>query len=154
MAVLNATNAAAGLSLDAGVYTVRVSKIEPWEQRPDAKFKSDFPQERLTLRVKGYQNNDGTPVEVFDWITLYNPMGKRSKGYQIFSAAMFGGKELPEGEPLDTDDLVGKEVQITVGPKKSGDGNTITGYLPPQPKGQSAGSSLRRVVTEDDIDAI
>ena len=158
MAVLTATNQGGGVPLEAGRYSARITGIEPWEQRPDSKFKKTEPEERLTLRVRGETRDDGGPLEIHAWITLYPNPGKRSQVYKLWSAIFFAGKELPEGEPIDTDQLLNCNVDILVGPKKEGEGNTITGFLPPTPvpaRATTAAAATRRQrVTADDIDDV
>src|SRR6266511_944037 len=154
MALLTSPNQGGGMPLEAGRYTARITHVEPWEDNGTSKFARTEPQERLTLRVKGYARDDGSPLTVSDWITLYANPGKRSKVYKLWSAVFFdGAAEIPEGTPIDTDELEGKDVDFLVGPKKEGEGNTITGYMPTQKQAVTAGSGVRRV-TEKDIDEV
>lgn len=155
MAILSSTNQGGGIPLPAGRYTARIVKVEPWEDNGTSKFAKTEPQEKLSLRVKGYARDDGGPLLVSDWITLYPNPGKRSKVYKIWCAVFFdGAAEMPEGTPMNTDELEGRDVDFLVGPKKEGEGVTITGYMPVQKQAVGAGSGGVRRVTEEDIDAL
>lgn len=156
MAVIAATNKSNVPDLEIGeVYDFVVKSVEDAED--NGKFKSDFPRQVITYTLKDeagktLAGDDGKPITVKQWLTLYNPMRPRSAVYGVFSALQFAGKEIPEGEMLDTDDLVGKKGRLLWGMKSSPDGkDTSPGIVQVMPPRKAA---ARAVVTEDDIDNV
>lgn len=156
MAVIQATNKSNVPELELGeVYRVKVKSVEEAEQ--DSKFgKSDFPREVITYTVldddgRPLKSDAGEVITLKQWVTLYNPMRPRSAVYGVISALLFGGEAVPEGELVDTDDLVGKPGRITWGLKENPTTKEktpgITQVMPPSKK-------TRRAVTEEEIDAI
>lgn len=124
MPILQSTNVS-GIPFNPGVYLARVISTREAEAKGDSKYDKGLPRLQVELRV----NYRGESVDVNDFITLYPKLGKRTKGYSLFAAALFDGGEIPEGTPLDTDDLTNARVQVVIRPKPDGTGNMIESYM-------------------------
>lgn len=144
MPVLQSTNTS-GIPFNVGIYPARVLGTREAQPSGNSKFDKGLPRLEVQLRVQ-YK---GETVDCSDFITLYPKLGKRTKGYSLFSAAQFDGGEIPEGSPLDTDDLVNARVQIVVRAKPDTTGNMIESYMARQAEAAPRKAS-RRVVEEDD----
>ena len=66
---------------------------------------------------------DGKPIQIFNYINVSANSGKKSKLYQIWSGMFYGGKDIPDDEVMDTDQLVGLYARffwgMVVAPDKS-----------------------------------
>ncbi len=143
MPIMQATNVS-GIPFNPGVYPARIAATSEAEAKAESKYDKGVPRQLVELRVS-YR---GETITCNDYITLYPKLGRRTKGYSLFSAVLFDGKEIPEGSPLDTDDLLNARVQIVVRPKPDGNGNFIESYMAYQAPVKKA----KQVVVEDDDD--
>lgn len=147
-----ATNKSNLPDLDEAIYEFVVKSVED-ATGGDAKFDKGFPRQVLTYKLNEV-GEDGEPITVKQWVTIYPVMRPRSAIYGIFSALMFGGEPIPEDEDLDTDDLVGKRGRLFWGPVDKPDGTKTVGVnkvMPPSTK-KAVGAGKR--VTAEDIDAV
>lgn len=148
MTVVQATNQG-GIPIERpGVYNARILSTEEAPPIPQSKWDKGLPREAINLRINGPEG----VVEGRDYITLYPRMGKRTKGYSLFSAALYGGNEIPEGEALDTEDLLNKRVQIVVKAKPDNTGNMVDSYLPWVVASAKSTKAPVAVATGDDED--
>jgi len=152
MARLMATNKSNTPDVDPGVYEAIITAVEEAEGG-DPKYDKGYPREVITYQVKGLMDDDGKPLTLKQWVTVYTD-GQRPASvlYGTLAAVLYGGEVIPEGEDIDTDDLVGKPCRIQWGKKDRGEGMGITAVYPAKKAAATAGRG--RTVTQADIDAI
>lgn len=149
MAVIQATNKSNAPELEDDIYEFVVQSVEDAESNGDPRYNRDnLPRQVLTYRLAGLKGDDGKPITVRQWVTLYNPMRKKSAVYGVFAALMYGGEQIPEGDLVDTDDLVGKRGRLVWGDVTTQDNQTKKGIVRVMPP------TKQRKITADDIDSI
>ncbi len=102
-------------------------------------------------------DDEDKPLQIFNYVTVGTNSGKKSKLYQIWSGMFYSGKEVPEGEVMDTDLLVGKYCRFYWGmlpptkdtPARPG---VVRMAAPKSNKPAGTAAPNRAKALEDDID--
>lgn len=115
--------------LETGSYSGKLVEIK---EMKDGKFGKYWP---FIFEIDKFQDEGDwvdmdEEVELMDQVTAEGRFGPGSKLFKIASAAQ--GRELEEGEEIDTEDLVAKRYILTVEKTKKGDNtySNIKSYSP------------------------
>jgi hypothetical protein len=115
--------------LETGPYSGKLVEIRPDK---DGKFGKFWPFifEIDKMQDEGEWVDLDEEVELMDQVTAEGRFGPGSKLFKIASAAK--GRELEEGEEIDTEDLIGKRYILMVEKTKKGDNSysNIKSYAP------------------------
>ena len=123
--------------LESGTYAAKIKEIK---EMKDSKFGPACPfvfEVDKEMTPDGLEDLDDT-VELVKLVSIDDKVGPKSTLYKVATAAL--GRELEEGEGIDTDDLEGKRLMLTVEKVKK-DNNTysnITNFAPFGRKKKSA----------------
>jgi hypothetical protein len=125
---VNPTNKSGVPDLADDVYEFTIAEIKAAEGG-DPKFDKGFPRMELLYRLD-HVDTGGDAVAVRDWITIYPTPGPKTKLYQLISAVLYRGEQLPENGGVDGSQLRGKRARLIWGTKDKGEGKGVIGYLP------------------------
>lgn len=138
-------------------YAVKIVSADEVEN----KFGSD-PRVNLVCQLidenrRPITDDDGRPVQAFCYVNVGSNSGKRSKLYQIWNAIFYDGKGIPEGEVMDTDELVNKYARIYWGmvanPQDKTEKPGVVRFAALKGAKPAAAAAKAKAV-EDEIDAI
>jgi hypothetical protein len=110
------------------LYDFTISEIKKAEGG-DPKYDKGVPRAEFVYALDQV-DEAGDAIVVRDWITVYPKPAPKSKLYRLISAALYGGKELPENGGVSASQLLGTRARLLWGTKEMGDGKGVIGYLP------------------------
>lgn len=116
----------------------------------------------LVLRIvdedkKELTGDDDLPYEITKVVNVKANSGKRSMFYNVCDACLYGGQGVPEGEELDSDNLVGKYCRFlwgkVVNPRDHTEKPGIVKFAPFKTR-SSLGAKTRAAAMEAEVNEL
>lgn len=125
------------------------------------KYQPGVPRVLLVLQLlddagKVQRDEEGKPIEILQGLNVKATAGKRALLHQFWNACIHAGKGVPDGEDMDTDELIGKRARVLWGMvQNSFDGTERPGIVKVSALRQSAAVAapvIRSSVPNEDAD--